>query len=123
MGIISSNAMIKMLSFPKWYLIAFISVLCIVGSFALQNKLVDVLYMFIFGLLGYFFEKSGYPVSPMILGIILGPMVEINFRQALIITGSFSKLFISFFTRPISLIIIILVIISFVLQKKIEQLE
>ena len=119
-GIIGSNAMIKMLNLPKWYLIAFIPVLCIVGSFALQNKLTDVLFMFIFGLIGYFFEKSNYPVSPMILGIILGPMVEINFRQALIITGSFQSLFISFFTRPICLILIILVAVSFLLQGKMK---
>ncbi|MDD4897030.1 MAG: tripartite tricarboxylate transporter permease, partial [Atribacterota bacterium] len=122
-GIVGSNAMIKMLNLPKWYLIAFIPVLCIVGSFALQNKLTDVLFMFIFGLIGYFFEKSGYPVSPMILGIILGPMVEINFRQALIITGSFPSLIISFFTRPISLILVILVAISLLLQSRLEQLE
>lgn len=120
-GIIGSNAMIKMLNLPKWYLIAFIPVLCIVGSFALQNKLTDVLFMFIFGLIGYFFEKSNYPVSPMILGIILGPMVEINFRQALIITGSFQSLFISFFTRPICLILIILVAVSFLLQGKMKE--
>jgi len=120
-GIIGSNAMIKMLNLPKWYLIAFIPVLCIVGSFALQNKLTDVLFMFIFGLIGYFFEKSNYPVSPMILGIILGPMVEINFRQALIITGSFQSLFVSFFTRPICLILIILVAVSFLLQGKMKE--
>ncbi|MBN2395385.1 MAG: tripartite tricarboxylate transporter permease [Candidatus Atribacteria bacterium] len=123
MGIIGSNAMIKMLNLPKWYLIALIPVLCIVGSYALQNKLTDILFMFIFGLLGYILEKSNYPVSPMILGIILGPMVEVNFRQALIITGSFSSLLISFFTRPISLILVILVTISFLLQGKIQQLE
>ncbi len=121
-GIIGSNAMIKMLDLPKWYLIAFIPVLCIVGSYALQNKLTDVLFMFIFGLLGYILEKSEYPVSPIILGIILGPMVEVNFRQALIITGSFPSLILSFFTRPLSLILIILVVLSFLLQSKVTNL-
>jgi len=120
-GIIGSNAMIKMLNLPKWYLIGFISVLCIVGSYALQNKLTDIMFMVIFGLMGYILEKSNYPVSPIILGIILGPMVEINFRQALIITGSFQSLFISFFTRPICLILIILVAVSFLLQGKMKE--
>ncbi len=122
-GIIGSNAMIKMLDLPKWYLIAFIPVLCIVGSYALQNKLTDLLFMFIFGILGYILEKSEYPVSPIILGIILGPMVELNFRQALIITGSFPSLLLSFFTRPLSLILVILVALSFLLQRKVTALE
>jgi putative tricarboxylic transport membrane protein len=122
-GIIGSNVMIKMLSLPRWYLIAFIPILCIVGSYALQNKSTDILFMFIFGLLGFILEKSGYPVSPMILGIILGPMVEINFRQALIISGSFPSLILSFFTRPLSLILIILVTLSFLLQGKMKELE
>ncbi|GAB4114082.1 MAG: tripartite tricarboxylate transporter permease [Candidatus Caldatribacteriota bacterium] len=121
-GIIGSNVMIKMLGLPKWYLIAFIPVLCIVGSYALQNKLTDILFMFIFGVLGFILEKSEYPVSPMILGIILGPMVEINFRQALIIAGSFSSLIFSFFTRPLSLFLIILVALSFLLQRKVKEL-
>ena len=64
--------------------------------------------MLFFGILGYGFEKSGYPVSPIILGIILGPIMEINFRQALINTGSMGSLLISFVTRPLSLGILIL---------------
>lgn len=122
-GIVGCNAMIKMLDLPKWFLIALIPVLCIVGSYALQNNITDVLYMLIFGILGYFLEKADYPVSPMILGLILGPLVETNFRQGLIIAGSFSKLFISFFTRPISLILIILVTASFIFQSKFQSMN
>ena len=96
-----------------------ISILCVVGTFALQNNLYHVFFMLFFGILGYGFEKSGYPVSPIILGIILGPIMEISFRQALINTGSMSRLLISFVTRPLSLGILVLVIISFVLQAKV----
>ena len=120
-GILGSNAMIKMLNLPRWYLISLIPVLCIVGSFALQNNIMDILYMFIFGVIGYILEKADFPVSPMILGMILGPLVEINFRQALIIAGSFPGLIISFFTRPISLVLIVLVTMSFMLQSKMEH--
>jgi len=117
-GIFGSNIMLKMLKLPKWYLIPFISILCIIGSYALQNSIYDVLFMIFFGFLGYIFEKLNYPVGPMVLGIILGPMIETNFRQALIKTGSMDKLLISFVTRPISLIILILLIGSFVFQYK-----
>ena len=77
--------------------------------------------MFIFSLIGYILEKSNYPVSPIILGIILGPMAEINFRQALIITDSFQSLIMSFFIRPICLIFIILVAVSFLIEGKMKE--
>jgi putative tricarboxylic transport membrane protein len=72
--------------------------------------------MTFFGFIGYLIEKCDYPVSPIVLGIILGPMIETNFRQALISSGSVGVLFASFITRPLALIIVILVIASFVLQ-------
>ncbi|MDI9596948.1 MAG: tripartite tricarboxylate transporter permease [Atribacterota bacterium] len=122
-GIFGSNAMIKMLNLPKWYLIAFIPILCIVGSYALQNKITDILFMLIFGVIGFILEKSNYPVSPIILGIILGPMVETNFRQGLIITGSFQSMITSFFTRPLALVLLILFVASFLLQSKVKELE
>lgn len=124
-GIFGSNIMLKMLKLPKWYLVPFISILCIIGSYALQNNINDVVFMLVFGLIGYVFERSGYPVGPIVLGIILGPMIETNFRQALINTGGIEKLFLSFVTRPISIILIVLVIGSFVFQsvtlKKFEE--
>ncbi|MCS7233571.1 MAG: tripartite tricarboxylate transporter permease [Synergistetes bacterium] len=116
LGILGSNLMLRMLNLPKWFLIPFISVLCIVGSYALQNNVYDVLFMIIFGLLGYAMEKGGFPVSPIVLSLILGSMIETNFRKALIISGGLGNLFISFFTRPISLVIILLVVASYLLQ-------
>lgn len=118
-GIIGSNFMLKALSLPQWVLLPAISILCVVGSFALQNNLYDVFFMLLFGILGYVFEKSGYPVSPIILGIILGPIMELNFRQALINTGSMSRLLVSFVARPLSLGLLILVVVSFLLQVKV----
>ncbi|MDI6707114.1 MAG: tripartite tricarboxylate transporter permease [Firmicutes bacterium] len=117
-GILGSNLMLKMLKLPKWYLLPFISVLCVIGSYALQNNIYDVVFMIIFGAIGYIFERSGYPVSPIVLAIILGPMIETNFRQALINTGSVGSLLVSFVARPISLIILILLVGSFALQSR-----
>lgn len=115
-GILGSNLMLKILKFPKWALVPLISLLCIIGSYALNNNLNDVLIMVAFGLIGYMFQRANYPVSPIVLGIILGPMIETNFRQALIGSRSFSALMSSFVTRPISLILLVLIIGSFILQ-------
>lgn len=119
LGMVGSNVMLRMLRFPRWYLIAFISILCVVGSYALQNNVNDILFMILFGIIGYVFEKAGYPVGPVVLGILLGPMIETNFRQALLNTGGLQPLIVSFFTRPISLVVVILVLGSFVLQSSV----
>ncbi|SHM36863.1 putative tricarboxylic transport membrane protein [Caldanaerovirga acetigignens] len=122
-GIFGSNIMLKMLNLPKWVLLPFISILCIVGSYSLQNNINDVIFMIMFGLIGYVLEKAGYPVSPIVLAIILGPMIETNFRKALISAGGFGNVIISFFTRPISLILLVLIVLTYVAQSKVMKLE
>lgn len=116
LGILGSNVMLRMLNLPKWYLVPFITILCVIGSYALQNNIYDVLFMLIFGFIGYLFEKAGFPVSPIVLALILGSMIETNFRKALIITGSMGSLLASFVTRPLSLILLIIIIATFVTQ-------
>ena len=118
-GLLGSNVMLRMLKLPKWFLLPFIAVLCIIGSYSLHNNINDVLFMVIFGIIGYVFERSGYPVSPIVLAIILGTMIETSFRQALIGSRGVGNLLTSFITRPISLIIIILLIGSFILQSRV----
>jgi putative tricarboxylic transport membrane protein len=115
-GIFGSNLMLKLLKFPKWAIVPVISLLCIIGSYALNNNMNDVIIMVFFGFVGYLLERSNYPVSPIVLGIILGPMIETNFRQALISSKGFVPLMTSFVTRPLALIILVLIIGSFILQ-------
>jgi len=117
-GLLGSNLMLKMLKFPKWAIVPVISLLCVVGSFALKNSISDVYFMIGFGIIGYIFERAKYPVSPMVLALILGSIIEVSFRQALIIAGSVNGLILSFFARPISVVILILLVGSLILQSK-----
>jgi len=121
-GILGSNLMLKMLNMPKWFLLPLITMLCVIGSYALQNNISDVFFMVMFGVIGYLFEKTGFPVSPIVLALILGTMIETNFRQALINTGSVGSLLVSFVARPLSLIIIILIVVTFILQAKVYSM-
>jgi TctA family transporter len=59
---------------------------CIVGSFAINNSLFDVGLMLAMGILGYFFEANGIPVAPIVLGMVLGPILEQNFMVSMIKT-------------------------------------
>jgi putative tricarboxylic transport membrane protein len=80
----------------------------------------DVELMIVFGIIGYLMKKLGIPIAPVVLGLVLGPILEDNFRRSLIITHGD---FFTFFKRPISLILIILVIIFlfFPFLKKVIQ--
>lgn len=74
----------KVLSVPKVILTPTIFVLCVLGSYAMRNSTFDVWVMLISGVAGYFLSKLEIPTSPAILGLILGPMAEKNFRTALL---------------------------------------
>ena len=83
---------------------------CAIGAYAVNNRVIDVYYMLLFGVLGYLFKKLDYPIAPMVLALVLGDMAEQSMRQALII-GHGSPLV--FFTLPLALPLMIAAIIIF----------
>lgn len=93
-------------------LVPFILGLCIIGAYGLGNSMFDVVLALIFGVLGYLMEKFGFPLAPMVLAIVLGFIVETNLRRALAISGGSYAIF---FTHPISIVLIIIAIVSFVI--------
>ena len=96
---------------PKHMLAAFIVLFTVLGSYALRNSMFDVYVMVLFGIIGYFLKSNGFDVVPMVLGIILGTMAENGFNQSLAISES-SNIFVYIFTRPISIILILLTVFS-----------
>lgn len=115
MGLLVAFPMTKILQVPKEVLMAIVMVLAVVGSYAINLKMFDVLTMFIFGILGYIFRKVNLPAAPMVLGIILGPMVDQNLRRGLSITGGS---ILPMFQRPIALSLFILIIFMMISQSK-----
>lgn len=87
MGMSGIKLFSKVLKVPKAILTPVIFILCVIGSYAMNNNLFDVGVMLVFGIVGYFFTKVKIPTSPAILGLILGPMAEKNFRTALLKSG------------------------------------
>ncbi|MGE7183802.1 tripartite tricarboxylate transporter permease [Peribacillus sp. NPDC006672] len=94
----------KIIETPKKYLIPIIIAISIFGVYAVQVSTYDLLLLLGCGVLGYFLSKNDYPIAPMVLGLVLGPMIENNMRRALTISdGDYSL----FFTRPLSLTFLI----------------
>jgi TctA family transporter len=87
------------LSVPRPQLMAAILLFCVVGAFAINNSMLDIGVMLGFGVLGLLLGKVGVPVAPVILGMVLGPLVEQNFLAAMVIADG---RFMGFFERPIA---------------------
>lgn len=107
---IGSRFFIKIVKIPQYILVPISLALCVIGTYVLNNRISDLYLLLAMGLLGYILVKFKYPLTPVILGVILGPMAETNLRRALV-TDSNPLLF---FTRPISLFFIVLAVVSII---------
>jgi len=90
----------KILQVPKWILMPLIAILSIVGVYVINGSEFDLILMLIFGLVGFIMRKTGFPIAPLVLGLVLGGLIEVNFRRAL--TYSYGD-FATFYESPISL--------------------
>src|ERR687895_35455 len=92
---------VRILSIPRPLLYAAILVFATLGVYSVANSLVDVLVMYVIGVLGFFMRRYDFPIGPMILGVILGPVLKRQFRDAVQISQGDLSVFV---TRPISAI-------------------
>ncbi len=99
----------RVLDIPQKILLPLIFTFCFVGTYACNRSINDVYMMIIAGIVGYVLQKLDFALPPIILGVILGGMIEKNFRRALILSNGDVG---TFFTRPISCVFIILAVVS-----------
>jgi putative tricarboxylic transport membrane protein len=106
-GLTGIRAFTKMVECPPSVLIPLILVLSVVGTYAIQNSVVDVYFMLGFGIFGYLLKMYGFQVGPVVLGMILGPMMDVSWRRAVISVGDDLGFFLEeMFTSPLSLVLI-----------------
>jgi putative tricarboxylic transport membrane protein len=108
-GLIGVPVWIKVISAPRPLLLSVIAVISVVGSYGYNNSIVDVWVMFGFGLLGYILKKLDFPITPIILALVLGGILEENFRRALIVSNGDYTIFVS---QPISAILLVMAALS-----------
>ncbi len=90
---------VQVLKVPDRYLYPLILLFCLIGAYSMRNSTFDIYIMIIFGVLGYLFRKFAYEGAPLVLSFVLGPLLDLNLRQALLTSGG---RFSDFFVRPIS---------------------
>lgn len=105
-GLSGIRVFTKIIECPKGILIPLIIVLSAVGTYAIQNNPVHIYWMLLFGVVGYLMKTYGFQVGPVILGVILGPMMDANYRRAMIgARGDIGTFLWDFVSHPISLIL------------------
>jgi putative tricarboxylic transport membrane protein len=110
---------VKVLRIPYPILFPIILLFCLIGCYSINNSVVEIVIMVIFGIVGYLMKKFEYEGAPLILAFVLSPLLENHLRRSLIIShGSFSI----FFARPISLVFIVvglfLLVSPFILKRR-----
>jgi putative tricarboxylic transport membrane protein len=105
---------------PYRYLAPVILAVCVIAAYSTRNTMFDVWVAIVAGVAGYFMKKASWPIGPLILGMILGPMIEVSLNQSLNMGGPAI-----FFTRPISATLIVLAISvvlgSFLLKRRVPK--
>ena len=101
-GLTLTRLLIRVLSVPKGIIVPIIFVLCVVGAYAISSRLFDVWVMLGFGVLGYVLRRAAFPIAPLVLGLVLGDLMEKGLRRGLVLSdGDLTP----FFTRPISAVL------------------
>jgi putative tricarboxylic transport membrane protein len=101
-GLTLTRFLVQVLRVPTTIIVPMLLVLCTIGTFALASRLFDIWVMVAFGVIGFVLRRFGYPMAPLVLGIVLGDLLEKNFRRGLVLSdGDLTP----FFTRPISAVL------------------
>lgn len=109
-GLTGIRLFTKVTEMKKGVLMPLILVLCVVGAFAVRNNVYDIFWMFGFGVFGYFLKKFDYPVAPVVLGIVLCPLIEENYRRGVLLEGSVWNMLTSIVESPVSVCLMLLLL-------------
>jgi putative tricarboxylic transport membrane protein len=101
---------VAILRLPFTILAPIVAVLCLISGYAMNNSFFDIWLVLFFGVVGLFMKKLDYPLAPLVLALVLGPLTEEALRQSLIITRGNPSIF---FTRPMSATIMVIAILLF----------
>ncbi|WP_430397179.1 tripartite tricarboxylate transporter permease [Ferrovibrio sp.] len=108
-GLVLTKLLVKVLLVPRPLIMPVIFVLCAVGSYAIASRPFDILVMLCFGILGLILRGLNYPMAPLVLGIVLGDLLDKSLRRGLNLSdGDLTP----FFSRPISLVMFLLVLLT-----------
>ncbi len=112
-GLSLTRVFVQVLRVPYSYLMPVVFVLCVIGTYALSQRVFDIYIMVVFGLIGFLLRQMKYPMAPLVLGIILGTLVDKSLRRGLTLSdGDLTP----FFTRPVSAAFVGIILLSLLMN-------
>ena len=109
LGLLMIPAFVRLLKIPISLLMSGVLLLSLVGTYTIQRQIFDIWTMWLFGVVGYFMRKTGFPLAPLVIGFVLGPIIETNLRRSLILLQGNSLSFLG--SRPYTLLILSIVLL------------
>jgi putative tricarboxylic transport membrane protein len=109
---------VQLLRIPYGILAPLILLFCLIGVYALDYSIFQILLMIFFALFGYFIKKFDYEIAPMVLAMVIGPLLENAFRRSLLMSGGSPAIFLA---RPIArilFVLLILIIVALLFQRR-----
>jgi len=109
LGYFAIRPLVKVLYLPEAVVSVFVIMFCLIGAYSEHNNVTDLWMIVVFGVVGYLFERLRFPIAPMVLGCILGPVAETAFQTSMI---SYQNDWTVFFMRPVSAAVLALAAVA-----------
>jgi TctA family transporter len=106
---------VRMLAIPYNVLFPAMLFFICIGVYSINNQVFDIYAVIVFGIIGYAMNKLGYPPAPLLLGFILGPLMEEHFKRALLMSRGHLSIF---WERPISAVLLAIIVLVLVLSTR-----
>lgn len=107
MGLVFIRGVVRILRLPQWSIMTGVLMISLVGTYSVSRQINDLWLLVFFGLLGYLLRKANYPLAPLVIGFVLGPIFESNFRRTVLVSQG--ELFSYVLARPIALSVLVCV--------------
>ncbi len=112
-GLIFIRAIVHILRLPQWSIMASVVMISMIGTYSVSRQILDLAALLVFGAIGYVLRKGNYPLSPVVIGFVLGPIFEANYRRTGLISQGDLLGYIA--TRPITMAVLAAVVVAIVL--------
>lgn len=112
-GLVFIRGIVGLLRLPQWSIMSGVLMISLVGTYAVSRQILDLGVLIVFGVVGYLLRKARFPLAPIVVGFVLGPIFETNFRRASLISQGDLIGYIS--TRPITMVVLAAVTLALLL--------
>ena len=112
LGLLVAPRISKVINIPKRIMMPIVAVLCVIGAYACNRRIFDVGWMIFFGVLGFVLRRRQFSTAPVTLGLVLGGMMDSNFRRAVSLASTSETPLKTMFWRPITMVLLVLTLIT-----------